>query len=122
MPNDGGGSWKNALPACPVHNLAADVRQDDEGKVRVTVKARRPWFLVPPVSWIVRPRLTRTLSLDRIGSRVWNLCDGRRTIENIADEFASVYRLTFHEARASVTGYITDLVRRGALVITVARP
>jgi len=59
----------------------------------------------------------RTLRLDRLGSEVWDLCDGQRTGEGVVDDFAQRHRLTFHEARAAVTVYLKTLVQRGALAL-----
>ena len=57
------------------------------------------------------------MRLDRLGSQVWQLCDGVRTVEDVVDEFARLHRLTFHEARASVTAYLKMLVQRGVLAM-----
>ena len=70
----------------------------------------------------MRPPATRRLELDRLGSRVWEFCDDRRTVEEIVDAFADRYGLTFHEARAAVTGYLKMLIQRGALAIAVPGP
>lgn len=125
--------WKRMLAARPVQNVKADVRRpegwnlkgprrsDDEAEaLEITVSLKRAWYLlVPPLSWIVRVGSTRTLRLDRLGARVWDLCDGKRTVEKIVDEFAELYGLSFHEARTSVTIYLKMLVQRGALAIVM---
>jgi hypothetical protein len=64
-------------------------------------------------------RPERRLTLDRLGTEVWRLCDGDRTVEEIVDTFSRNHDLTFHEARAAVTGYLTTLIQRGALAIEV---
>ena len=85
--------------------------------LRVRVPLRHPGWLVPPLSWVVRPRHQRVVSLDRIGTEVWQACDGRRTVEQIVDAFSERRRLTFHEARAAVTGFLRSLVQRGILAV-----
>jgi len=110
-------SWKNRLKARPVRNAAAEVSRGDGEGPQIKVRRRKPGFLVPPLSWIIRPRLTRRLALDRIGARVWDLCDGERTMEDVVDEFSCRYGLTFHEARVAVSGYVSILVQQGALAI-----
>jgi hypothetical protein len=59
----------------------------------------------------------RAISLDRLGSEVWQACDGRRTVEEIVDLFAAAHDLTFHEARLSVTEFLRLLVLRGLVVV-----
>ena len=113
-------NWRRMLAAKPVRNQAAEVARQDDGLVRIAVRKRRPGFLVPPLAWIIRPRLSRRYYLDRLGTSVWELCDGQRTVEAVVDEFARRYRLSFHEARVAVTGYLRDLVHRGVLALVLA--
>ncbi len=123
MPADEGpdGSWKRMLRTRPVQNTAADVKQEGEKGVRITVKKIKPFFLIPPLSWIIRPRLTGSVLLDGLGSQVWDMCTGERTVEDIVDEFARRHRLTFHESRVAVTNYMKLLVERGALAMAMTQ-
>ena len=110
--------WITMLRAHPLQNHAARVEREPGERVSVWVEQTRR--LVPPLSWIVpfkRERLTR---LDPIGSRVWSLCDGRHTVEDVVDAVAQQYRLTFHESRVAVTGYLKTLIQRGVLAIDMA--
>ena len=113
------GSWRRMLTARPVHNAAARV-VDAGGDVTVYVKSVRPWYMIPPLSWIVPHQPERGSVLDGLGSQVWRWCDGRRTVEDVIDVFAGEYDLTFHEARVAVTGYVKSLVQRGALAIVMS--
>jgi hypothetical protein len=110
-------SWKPMLLAIPQPNVAAEVDHQANGTTKITVALRQPRWLRPPISWIIRPTLSRSFSLDTIGTRVWSLCNGERTVENIIDLFSAQYALTFHEARIAVTEYIKLLVQRGVLAI-----
>jgi hypothetical protein len=55
--------------------------------------------------------------LDRVGTRLWKMCDGKKTVEQLVDFFAAQYELSFHEARAAVSGHLKALVQRGALAM-----
>jgi len=114
---DPGATWERMLRAVPVPNVAAGVQRISEDELKITVKRRKPAFLIPPLSWFIRPRLQRTIVLDGLGAEVWDLCDGKRTVEDVTDDFARRHRLTFHEARLAVTEYLKRLVQRGALAI-----
>ena len=107
------------LSARPVRNSAAEARPGEPSGVLVTVKRKRPWYFRPPFSWILRPRYRKTVVLDEVGAELWNLCDGKRTVEEIIDEFSSAHRLSFHEARVATTNYMKTLVERGVLAIAV---
>lgn len=113
-------NWRSMLAAVPRHNQEATVVVGTpDQSISITVKRRRPRWLVPPLSWILRPSPVKTIQLDVLGTRIWNWCDGRRTVEAVIDLFAQEYRFAFHEARAAVTAYLKSLVQRGALALEV---
>ena len=113
------GTWRNMLEAVPVRNSAARVVDEGEHSVAVYVRTRRPRYMVPPISWIVPVRKERRVSLDGVGARIWRLCDGHKTVEDVIDAFARNYDLTFHESRVAVTGYMKMLIQRGVLAVVV---
>lgn len=112
------GSWTTMLRARARQNRAARMEREPGERVAVWVKQTRR--LVPPLAWIVPFRRERLTRLDPIGSRVWSLCDGHRTVEEVVDAVASQYRLSFHESRVAVTGYLKTLIQRGVLAIEMA--
>ncbi len=111
--------WKSMLSARLVRNAAARVEQRPGSRVMVYVKTAKPRFMVPPISWIVPVRRERGAALDCLGTQLWNLCDGSRTVEEVIDAFAALHSLSFHEARAAVTGYARTLIERGVLAIAL---
>lgn len=109
-------SWKAILDSRPVPNEAMKLKSTGEGYIVATVPmqpVRRPF----PFSLFLQPRGHRRFALDHLGSEIFRLCDGRRRYGEVVDEFARHHRLTFHEARVSVAGYLGHLVHRGVLVI-----
>jgi len=108
------------LRARALQNRAARVEHEHGDTVSVWVKQTRR--LLPPLSWIVPFRKERATRLDRVGTRVWTLCDGRRTVADVVDAVATQYRLTFHESRVAVTGYLKTLIQRGVLAIEMENP
>lgn len=112
------GDWSAMLRARMIHNAAAQVTAGARGgELSMAVPTRRPGWLVPPISWVVRPPSSRTLVLDTLGVGVWTLCDGEHTVESVIEAFAAANGLTFHEARVSVTAYLKSLLRQGALAM-----
>ncbi len=109
--------WQSMLQARPMQNRAAKQETGVNGAVRLTVKKRKPKFLIPPLSWLIRPRLSKRYELDKLGECVWKLCDGKRRVEDVIDSFAGEFHLSFHEARVAVTSYLKALVQRGAVVL-----
>ncbi len=60
-------------------------------------------------------RQTRKLQLDALGTAVWDLLDGQRSVGQIIEIFARTHRLENREAEVSVTQFIRELGRRGLL-------
>lgn len=111
--------WSAMLRARPTRNTAARAVENGSTGVTLWVKRRRPAWMVPPVSWVVPYAAEREIVLDALGRQVWQWCDGSLTVEEIADRFKDEHRLTFHEARAAVTGYLQKLIQRGVLAIVI---
>jgi len=111
--------WKYMLMARPVQNTAVRVEHKRPNSVIIHVKRKKPWYMAPPLSWIIPARPTQALTLDAIGSEIWGLCNGQRTVEDVVDIFALRYRLSFHEARISVTEYLKTLIQRSVLAIAM---
>lgn len=114
------GNWSRMQDAVPVMNVAAGVSADG-GNTKVVIRQKRQGFIKSILRWIVPFHPEKTVLLDKTGTRVMEMCDGRRTVGNIVDQFAVLHRLTFHEARAAVTHYIRLLIQRGVLAIEISK-
>ncbi len=108
------------LLAIPRQNQAATTQIQADGTLRIMVKRRRPKWLVPPLTWILRLAPMHTIQLDAIGTKIWQWCDGQNSVETIIELFARDHAFSFHEARSAVTGYLKLLVQRGALALELA--
>jgi hypothetical protein len=114
--------WTPFLDAVPVRNHAATEEPEQGDFLPVSVRVDRPWWLVPPISWVLPVRTRRTIKLDGIGRFVWQWCDGKRPVETLVEEVADREELSFHEARIAVTRFLEELVRRGLIVLVVNEP
>ncbi|MGD9874654.1 MAG: PqqD family protein [Kiritimatiellia bacterium] len=113
-------SWTEMLDAVMIRNRAARAERDAKtGEIRIAVPTRKPWYHIPPVTWIVHSPAERITVLDPLGALVWEMCDGKNTVEKIIDVFSEKYGLTFHESRVSVTQYLKRLISRGALAVAL---
>ena len=57
----------------------------------------------------------KKLQLDTMGTAVWDLVDGHRSVRRIVKIFAETHRLDNKEAEVSVTSFIRELGQRGLL-------
>ena len=60
------------------------------------------------------PRMKK-IQLDALGTQVWGLIDGRRSVLQIVRAFSRAHRLPSREAEAAVTRFLHDLGRRGLM-------
>lgn len=66
-----------------------DWREDDEGRVAVTRRKFGP--VGSALLRLVRIRPTLTVHLDPLGSEVWRLLDGKRTVAEVLAELQSEF-------------------------------
>ncbi len=107
---------EQALACRPVPCPIVDVEDLSDDQVRLCYPlSLKPWFarLAGRFGmWDGRPRMKR-LELDAMGTTVWRLMDGSRSVEDVIDAFAARYGLEWREAELSVSAFIKDLGRRG---------
>lgn len=107
-----------AMTLVPVKNIDSTETRLESGDIVLTYPVTmRPWM----AKWIRRikgpsPQIgSRKLQLDGLGSQVWNMIDGRRTVREIADAFAGSHQLEAREAEVAVTQFLRDLGKRGLI-------
>ena len=66
----------------PVRNDQVEWEKNDDGEIHVTLTRGDSWKVrtLSKIFWIPK---TKTLVLDEIGAQVWDMCDGRTTVEAI---------------------------------------
>jgi len=107
-----------ALDACPVRNPQLDTTRTDDGIVSLKLPRRDVWW----VRWfgpILRVPEYRELALDRVGSRVWELCDGSHTVRELVAIFAEEHKLSRKETEISMVTYLKQLTQRGLIMLVV---
>ena len=111
-------SRMEALAYKPVKSLQITEIRMDSGEVIIEYPlAVRPWIAAVAKRLGAPPdrKQTKKLQLDILGTSVWDLMDGKRTVRRIVQIFAATHRLSNREAEVSVTRFIRELGRRGLL-------
>jgi hypothetical protein len=60
--------------------------------------------------------------LNEVGSRIWELCDGRRTLPEIASVLVEEFEVDPVEARVDVAAFVAQLLEMKLLVLQAQRP
>ena len=55
-------------------------------------------------------------SLDQVGGRIWQLCDGTRSVRQIAEVVSDEYDAAGQSVEHDVAGLVSDLVGESLLV------
>jgi hypothetical protein len=112
---------RDAALACrPVKNSAVQTKRLDTGELLLVYPIRfKPWMteLLRRFKGDAAAEVTRKLQLDELGSSVWSLIDGQRSVRQVADAFAAAYRLHAKEAEMAVTRFLYELGRRGIIAM-----
>ncbi len=111
-------SRTEALKCIPVKNAHVKESRLQTGEVLLTYPAvMRPWIagLIRRFGGRSERSFTKKLQLDELGTHVWDLMDGSRTVQKLIRRFADKYQLQLKEAEVSVTRFLRELGRRGII-------
>jgi hypothetical protein len=61
--------------------------------------------------------IPKKVQLDGMGSGMWELIDGRRTVRRLIDLFARAHNVPVQEAEVAVTQFVRSLGRRGLIAL-----
>jgi hypothetical protein len=64
---------------------------------------------------LVHPAQGKVRVLNRVGTRLWELADGRRSVEEMASIVSDEYGVEIDRARVDALAFCTDLADRGVL-------
>ena len=115
--------FRAALEAVPVRNahVKATPLPEDPQRLEVEVELLYRTPLQRLLRRLLRASPTKRYRLDRLGTRVYGMIDGRKTYGELVDEFAAAEKLTFFESRALLGQFLQHLSRRGLVVAAMRR-
>ena len=111
-------SRTEALEYTPVKSRKISETRLESGEVIIEYPlAVRPWItaVARRLGGHQNLKQTKKLQLDALGTSVWDLVDGKRSVRIIIRIFAKTHRLENREAEISVTSFIRQLGQRGLL-------
>ena len=117
------------LRILPVRNRGLEWEKDESGKITLILKFEKPkeeekeekerrrrrGILMTPTPSLKQ----RKIHLDTLGSIVWELCDGQRTVKDIIDQLQEKYKMLPSEAEISLNSYFNELAKRGLVAFMV---
>lgn len=113
-------SRAEALDRIPVKNRQISENRLESGEVVISYPVIiRPFFAGLTKRFGGQEVQTRMkkLQLDELGTSVWNLMDGNRSVRQLVKMFAETHQLETREAEVSVTQFMRELGRRGLIAM-----
>lgn len=107
-----------AFKFVPVKNIQITEERLEGGEVLIHYPVTmRPWIaaLVKRFSGSQGELRTKPLQLDQLGTEVWELIDGKRSVRRIVEMFAENHQLQIREAEVAVSQFIRILGQRGLI-------
>jgi hypothetical protein len=86
---------------------------------RLTVKITQPKWS----SWLLKlpKNATKTFEFDLLGQMVWQHCDGKNSVQQIARKLAKTYNVSEREAQVATEKFLVMLARKGLVGAAVNR-
>ena len=93
------------LNSRPARNEVVSWEKDVDGDVILFVPRADHWK-VRVLSKIMHIPKQRRITLDEIGSRVWEMCDGKTSVAKMIAHVEQTYRVNRKEAEISLLNYL----------------
>jgi len=109
---------EQVLSSRPVRNPELKIEPTEKGGLKVYLKRSTAWWVWVLAVLFPIPR-ERMVELDEVGKQVWELCDGKNTLQDMIEIFRREHKLTRAEAEWSLRTYLRDLGKRGMVAFLV---
>ena len=113
-------SREQSLASVPLRNEAIKAERTDTGDVRLLIPRRETWW-VRTLSRFFYVPTNHKITLDEIGSFVWDQCDGKTNVRQIIQALCKHYKLHRKEAEVSVVAYLRTLAKKRLIGIAVLK-
>ena len=111
-------SRAEALKSIPIKHSDVQEVHLETGDVLLRYPMRvRPWATALINRFVGSPSQVRKkkLQLDTLGTAVWGLIDGERSVKQVIKRFSEQHQLHRREAEVAVTQFLRELGKRGLI-------
>jgi len=103
----------------PIKNPYLEWIKSEKGEVVIMLKAEnRKGKGLPKLFSIPKEK---KVVLDKIGTSVWDMCDGKHTVEQIVQELCNKYKMMRQEAEISLSKYLQQLTERRFIGLLITK-
>ncbi len=98
----------------PIRHPSLDWEKNQREEVIIEIPLKKNFWARLLTKFFFLPE-RKKINLDRIGSEVWMLCDGKNTVRNIVKILRKRYNLSRKEAEVSTLEYLRRLTQKGII-------
>jgi hypothetical protein len=99
------------LSSRPARNEAVEWEKTDRGEVRISITRQETWKIRLLSKLFYIPR-KRNITLDEVGTEVWQMCNGRTNVGQMIQALSEKYQLNRKEAEVSLLEYLKTLAQK----------
>ena len=108
------------MKALPLRNQLVEWESNDKGEIALTIpQNHKAWLRI--IARVFSLPDKRVIVLDDVGSYVWQLCDGKKSLSQISKQVSDKYNLTVKEAEMSLIEYLRTLGKRGIIGFAIPK-
>ena len=110
-PRKGKLTREDTLRAKPVRNQAISERRGDKGDIILIIPRKKDGWIRILSRIFYLPR-ERNMSLDEIGSWVWQKCDGQVSVGEMIEDLSREFKINPKEAEVSLLSFLKKLTEK----------
>ncbi|MFZ0391615.1 MAG: PqqD family protein, partial [Calditrichia bacterium] len=104
---------KEWLPLIPLQKI--DFKSDEQKKITLLIPHEENWFTQ---RFLPKPKHpAKKLHLDEVGSAVWNLCDGIRTVQEICGKLQESFQEKVSPVEERTVLFLQQMYQTGAIEV-----
>ncbi len=112
--------WLKSRP----HRVTEEYYRNEDGNIVIVVQLEYHGIMgkLLKIFSITPPPKYKKYILDKVGSEIWKLCDGKHTIEDIIKRVMKITGLSRRNAELATYTYIRQLVEKGLIELIIPTP
>jgi len=87
---------------------------------KVTRDENVAWRIIGDEGVLLSAEDSSVHSLDAVGTRIWELCDGEKTVSEIIDQVVSEFEVDRETAEKDVVEFIEELMQKEKALVTLS--
>jgi coenzyme PQQ biosynthesis protein PqqD len=87
---------------------------------KVTRDENVAWRIIGDEAVLLSAEDSSVHSLDAVGTRIWELCDGEKTVSEIIDQVVAEFEVERETAEKDVVEFIEELMKKEKSLVTLS--